>query len=151
MAVKWDGTALYPRGPSPQQVQGPRVGGDVMGTGQAEVRAELAAAAISPIPTDAAARKKTPIWSGFIMYFPRAITKVSQVSHAGNAQHNGPDNKMKWDKTKNSNHYDTAMRHGIDHQFNPIDTDGQLHLAKAAWRIMAALETYLEEQNANNG
>lgn len=101
---------------------------------------------VSPVPIDAGARKKTPVWSGFVKYFPRAIVKISQVSQAGNDQHN-PGQPLHWAKEKSRDHFDTAMRHGIDHLFNPIDTDGQLHLAKMGWRILAALETYLEEQN----
>lgn len=102
----------------------------------------------SPVPTDAAARKKTPVWSGFVKYFPRAIVKISQVSQAGNDQHN-PAQELHWAKEKSRDHFDTALRHLIDHLFNPVDTDGQLHLAKAGWRILAALETYLEEKHAS--
>lgn len=101
----------------------------------------------SPVPTDAEKRKKTPVWSGFVKYFPRAIVAISQVSQAGNDQHN-PGQPLHWDKEKSKDHFDTAMRHGIDHLFNPVDTDGQLHLAKMGWRSLAALETYLEEQHA---
>lgn len=101
----------------------------------------------SPVPTDAAARKKTPVWSGFVKYFPRAIVAISQVSQAGNDQHN-PGQPLHWAKEKSRDHFDTALRHLIDHLFNPVDTDGQLHLAKAGWRILAAIETYLEGQHA---
>lgn len=101
----------------------------------------------SPVPTEAADRKKTPVWSGFVKYFPRAIVAISQVSQAGNDQHN-PGQPLHWAKEKSRDHFDTALRHLIDHLFNPVDTDGQLHLAKAGWRILAAIETYLEEQHA---
>lgn len=103
----------------------------------------------SPLSTDAAERKRTPVWSGFVKYFPRAIVAIAKVSFAGNEQHN-PGQPLHWAKEKSKDHLDTAFRHLIDHLFNPVDTDGQLHLAKAGWRINAALETYLEEQDARN-
>ena len=36
------------------------------------------------------------------------------------------------------------MRHLLDHSIDPVDTDDQLHLAKVAWRALAALEVYIE-------
>ena len=36
------------------------------------------------------------------------------------------------------------IRHLLDHENEAIDDDGQLHLAKVAWRALAGLQTYLE-------
>ena len=89
-------------------------------------------------------RKGMPVYSGFLSYFPNAVKYVSTVSLEGNRQHH-PDKPLFWDKDKSSDHKDALVRHLIDHSVNPIDEDGILHLGRCAWRAMAALEIYLEE------
>lgn len=90
-------------------------------------------------------RKNTPVYSGFIKYFPRAMGEVTRVSKKGNDQHN-PGQPLHWAKEKSTDHLDCIARHLTDHAKGALhDTDGQLHLAKVAWRAMAALEIYLEE------
>tara|TARA_R110000764_G_scaffold234257_1_gene328017 strand:+ start:2112 stop:2408 length:297 start_codon:yes stop_codon:yes gene_type:complete len=93
---------------------------------------------------EAEKRKNTPIFSGVLMYFPDAIKAIAQCSLQGNVQHHN-DKPLHWDREKSKDHLDCLVRHSIDHGFNPVDTDGQLHLAKAAWRALAALQIYLEE------
>ena len=44
---------------------------------------------------------------------------------------------------KSKDELDALTRHLIDHSINPLDEDGQLHLAKVAWRALAALERHL--------
>lgn len=99
------------------------------------------------LPTTDAERKAIPVWDGFVRYFPRAMIAVANVSKIGNDQHN-PGEPMHWAKGKSMDQWNTAMRHMMDHSCfqNPVDKDGGLHLAKAAWRIMAALELWIEEQ-----
>lgn len=87
-------------------------------------------------------RKSMPVYSGVLKYFPNALKYVSKVSLAGNNQHH-PDKPLHWDKSKSKDHLDAAIRHIIDHSINPYDDDGMLHLAKAAWRILAALQEFL--------
>ena len=89
-------------------------------------------------------RKATPVYSGVLKYFPNAIKEISRVSKAGNDQHH-PDKPLHWDKSKSFDHEDALTRHLIDHSIDPIDDDGHLHLAKVAWRALAALEIYLEK------
>ena len=89
-------------------------------------------------------RKATPVYSGVLKYFPNAIKEISRVSKAGNDQHH-PDKPLHWDKSKSFDHEDALTRHLIDHSIDPIDDDGYLHLAKVAWRALAALEIYLEK------
>jgi hypothetical protein len=97
------------------------------------------------ISTEAAARKATPVYSGFVKYFPRAMREVARVSYIGNEQHN-PGSPLHWDRSKSKDEPDAMMRHLIDHVLGEeIDTDECLHLAKVAWRAMANLEKYLEE------
>ena len=90
-------------------------------------------------------RKKMPVYSGVIKYFPNAIKYVSMVSQAGNDQHH-PDKPLHWDKDKSSDHTDALARHLIDHSYEPMDDDGMLHLGKVAWRALAALEMYIEDE-----
>ena len=98
----------------------------------------------TPMEDTAKERKETPIYSGVVKYFPRALEEVARVSHTGNEQHN-PGEPMHWAKEKSTDEQDALMRHLTDHaKGEEYDTDGSLHLAKVAWRAMAGLERYLE-------
>lgn len=88
-------------------------------------------------------RKSQPVFSGVLSYFPDAIKYVSQVSKAGNEQHH-KDKPLHWDRNKSTDDIDALSRHLIDHSVNPIDDDGILHLGKVAWRALATLQKYLE-------
>jgi len=95
-------------------------------------------------------RKDTPVFSGFCKYFPRAIEEVARVSKIGNDQHNKGE-PLHWAKEKSTDEPDALMRHLLDHAKGiDYDTDGQLHLAKVAWRSMALLERYLETLDKEN-
>ena len=95
--------------------------------------------------TVAQERKDTPVFSGVLKYFPDALKEVSKCSKAGNDQHN-PNKPLFWDRSKSGDELDALTRHLIDHSVNPVDTDGVLHLAKVAWRSLAALQKHLEGQ-----
>lgn len=99
----------------------------------------------STLPTDAAARKAIPIVRGCLDYFPAAIAAVAEVSRIGNEQHN-PGEPMHHARGKSTDHADCAARHLMDRGL--IDTDGQRHTAKAAWRILALLQEELEADGA---
>ena len=92
------------------------------------------------LPTDPLDRKATPIATGVLDYFPLALAEIARVSKAGNDQHN-PGQPLHWDKTKSTDHADCIVRHLIDR--GTVDSDGQLHSAKVAWRALALLETEL--------
>lgn len=91
-------------------------------------------------------RKEQPVYSGFLKYFPNAVKYVSYVSLQGNKQHHS-DKHLHWDKSKSFDEPDAMVRHLIDHSINPVDEDGVLHLGKVAWRAMANLERYLENES----
>lgn len=93
--------------------------------------------------TNTELRKSQPVYTGVLKYFPDALKYVSQVSNAGNQQHH-PDKPLHWDKSKSTDNEDALTRHLIDHSTNPIDDDGLLHLGKVAWRALASLQIYLE-------
>ena len=94
---------------------------------------------------DPAVRKSTPITTGVLDYFPRALAAVAQCSKAGNDQHN-PGQPLHWAKEKSTDHADCITRHLIDRK--TVDTDGIRHAAKLAWRALALLETLLENEEA---
>jgi dATP/dGTP diphosphohydrolase len=94
------------------------------------------------LPSDAKARKNIPLATGVLDYFPAALAAVAEVSKAGNDQHN-PGEPLHWSRGKSNDHADTAVRHLLER--GEIDTDGQRHTAKAAWRVLALLQIELEE------
>lgn len=87
-------------------------------------------------------RKAAPIARGLLDYFPDALLEVARVSKAGNDQHN-PGQPLHWARGKSTDHADSLLRHLIDR--GTLDTDGQRHSAKVAWRALAQLQTELEE------
>jgi Domain of unknown function (DUF5664) len=100
-----------------------------------------APARATTLPGTAVERKKFPIATGFMDYFPDAIAAVANVSYRGNQQHN-PDKPLHWDRSKSADEADTMMRHFL--QRGTLDTDGVPHSAKLAWRAMALLQKELE-------
>lgn len=97
------------------------------------------------LPTDAAARKAVPVYSGCLRYFPRAIAAVAELSRVANDQHN-PGEPLHWSRDKSADHHDCLARHLLE--AGTVDTDGQRHSAKVAWRALAALELELEAAEA---
>ena len=100
------------------------------------------------LPTDKQARKRMPIATGVLAYFPDAIAAVAGCSLAGKAQH-APDEPLRWIREKSSDHTDTIVRHLVDHMTaDPIDADGVPHIVKVAWRALAEAQLFLEAQQA---
>lgn len=98
------------------------------------------------LPTDRDARNALPVWDGCIMYFPDVWAEIAKVSAAGNKQH-ALGGKLRWERGVSTDHENKVMRHMLDHAAgNVIDTDDTFHLAKAAWRILAALQLAIENQ-----
>lgn len=95
------------------------------------------------LPTDPKARKNFPIASGVLDYFPDALVAISEISKAGNDQHN-PGLPLRWSRDKSGDESDTCMRHFV--QRGTRDTDGMRHTAKAAWRILALLQKEIEKE-----
>lgn len=99
------------------------------------------------LPTDPAERKKYPIATGFMDYFPDAIAAVAHVSWVGNNQHN-PGQPLHWARGKSMDQDDTKLRHMLERgggNVSGFDVDGVLHRAKEAWRTMAALQLEIED------
>ena len=103
-----------------------------------------------PLPalsTHALARKNTPVFSGVLKYFPRALAAVAALSQIGNEQHN-PGTELHWDRSKSGDEWDALTRHLLE--VGTYDTDGVLHSTKVAWRALAGLEKELEQADGNS-
>lgn len=96
-------------------------------------------------PTDPALRKELPVGTGVLDYFSSALIEIARVSKAGNDQHN-PGQPLHWSRGKSTDHSDTIIRHWLER--GTIDTDGQRHSAKLAWRALALLQQELEDEGA---
>lgn len=95
------------------------------------------------LPTDSAARKDMPVFSGVLAYFPDALADVARLSKIGNDKHN-PGQPLHWSRGKSTDHADCIVRHLLDS--GTVDTDGCLHETKVAWRALALLQVAIEER-----
>ena len=93
------------------------------------------------LPTDAKARKDTPLCTGVLDYFPLALAEVARVSKVGNDQHN-PGEPLHWAREKSPDHADCILRHLMER--GRVGADGVRHSAQLAWRALALLQLELE-------
>jgi hypothetical protein len=100
------------------------------------------------LPTEYQARKDLPLYTFLTQYFPDALVELVKISVAGNAQHN-PGEPLHWARGKSTDQLNTAMRHIFDHGAGTrYDEDGTMHLAKAAWRLLAEIQGMCEKRDA---
>lgn len=111
---------------------------DQKGIGGAPTRA-------TTIPEDAPSRKRHPVASGVLDYFPDALVALANVSWHGNEHHN-PGQPLHWARGKSGDHADALVRHFL--QRGTRDTDGIRHSAKIAWRALAMLQEEIEAEQA---
>jgi Domain of unknown function (DUF5664) len=97
----------------------------------------------SVLPADATERKKVPLGTGVLDYFPAALAEVAKVSYAGNQQHN-PGEPLHWARGKSTDQVDTMLRHFLER--GTLDSDGVRHSAKMCWRALAILQLELEAE-----
>ncbi len=95
------------------------------------------------LPSDPTERKKYPIATGVLDYFPDAIAAVAYVSYIGNEQHN-PGQPLHWAREKSTDQSDTMMRHYLER--GTFDKDGCRHTAKMVWRALAQLQLEIEAE-----
>ena len=96
------------------------------------------------LPSDGPGRKRYPVASGVLDYFPDALVAIAEVSHRGNEQHN-PGQPLHWARGKSTDEADTMIRHFL--QRGSLDTDGVRHTAKMAWRALALLQKEIENES----
>ena len=97
------------------------------------------------LPTDPKERKKHPVATGVLDYFPDALVAIAHVSWAGNEQHN-PGEPLHWARGKSMDQDDTIIRHFL--QRGTRDSDGLRHSAKMAWRALALLQLEIEGERS---
>jgi hypothetical protein len=89
-------------------------------------------------------RKDTPVYSGFMRYFPDAMRLVAQLSLHANEKHN-PGQPLHWSKGKSNDHGDCLIRHQLD--IGTFDEGNDCdHAVSVAWRAMAQLQTMFEDE-----
>jgi hypothetical protein len=94
------------------------------------------------LPTDSAARKRVPMASGLLDYFPDALAAVAEVSWFGNEKHN-PGQPLHHSRGKSMDHADCIIRHLV----NRGGFDGDTRESAAmAWRALALLQEELEAE-----
>lgn len=89
-----------------------------------------------------------PVGTGVLDYFPDALVAVARVSYEGNQQHN-PGEPLHWARGKSMDQDDTLIRHFLER--GGLDSDGQRHSAKLAWRALAILQLEIEADLAKEG
>ena len=89
-------------------------------------------------PEDAEERKKFPMYTGLVCYFPDALAAVARVSFDGNEQHH-PGSPLHWDRSKSKDEPDAMMRHAIEGRTDLYKR------AQGAWRALAWLQKGIEE------
>jgi hypothetical protein len=99
-------------------------------------------APVARLPTDSKARKETPICTGVLDYFPKALAEIARLSKAGNDKHN-PGQPLHWAREKSTDHADCIIRHMLER--GSVDEFGFLHEVSVAWRALAQLEVALEK------
>lgn len=91
---------------------------------------------------DSAGRKKVPMFSGLLAYFPDACAAVAEHSYKGNEKHN-PGEPLHHARGKSMDHTDCIIRHVSNYQ----GMDGKdLEVIALAWRAMALAQEVLERK-----
>ena len=93
-----------------------------------------------------AERKEVAMSRGLLAYFPDALALVARHSVRANEKHN-PGQPVRWARGKSMDHEDCIIRHSaaIAVDVESLD-DGQPHVVCRAWRALAALQLWAEQQ-----
>lgn len=91
---------------------------------------------------DSAGRKKVPMFSGLLAYFPDACAAVAEHSYKGNEKHN-PGEPLHHARGKSMDHTDCILRHVSNYE--GMDGDS-LEVIALAWRAMALAQEVLERK-----
>lgn len=100
------------------------------------------------LPEASADRKKVPLFSGVMAYFPDALVELARLSKVGNDKHN-PGGPLSWSRGKSNDHADCLMRHLLDHGTMTMENGIEFsHTAMMAWRGLAMLQMEMEAAGA---
>lgn len=107
------------------------------------------------ITQDSEERKRQPIASGVLDYFPAAIAAVAEHSFIGNEKHN-PGEPLHWAIGKSMDHADCIARHLIERgEFEELTLGDKTyrvrHSAALAWRALALLQEELVAEGFDHG
>lgn len=91
---------------------------------------------------DSASRKKVPMFSGVMAYFPDAIAALAEHSFKGNEKHN-PGEPLHHARGKSMDHTDCIMRHLAN--YKGMDGDA-LEVVALFWRAGALCQEVLERK-----
>jgi hypothetical protein len=91
---------------------------------------------------DSAGRKRVPIFSGVMDYFPDAIAALAEHSFKGNEKHN-PGEPLHHARGKSMDHTDCIMRHAAN--YDGMDGDA-LEAVALFWRAGALCQEVLERK-----
>jgi len=89
------------------------------------------------MPADPQERKKRPVFTGVIKYFPNALLAIAQRSLEGNEIHH-PGTDLHWDKSKSQDEMDALIRHAMEGDWVAV-----------AWRALAQCERELTKDEDN--
>lgn len=94
---------------------------------------------------------KSPVYRGFVQYFPRAIRAVADVSAFGANKYKATYEGSTWPLLNPGQLSDAEVRHMLDlARGETLAPDSNLkHLAHKAWNAMATLEIALREEEKN--
>lgn len=96
------------------------------------------------LPIDSKERKKFPVYSGCLAYFPAALGQVAVHSFLGNEKHN-PGLPLQHARGISGDHEDCLIRHMIDAKEHPVGSSQRIEeLRAAAWRALALLQEECE-------
>ena len=99
---------------------------------------------------DSEQRKRCPMSRGLLDYFPDALAMVSHVSWVGNEKHN-PGEDVHWARGKSMDQEDCLVRHITTRdEVDVVETESGTyvlpHRAMVAWRALADLQQWMEEE-----
>ncbi len=95
-----------------------------------------------------AERKEVAVSRGLFAYFPDALALIARHSVRSNEKHN-PGQPVHWSREKSSDHEDCIARHSLAVATDPNSLDGDApHIICRAWRALAALQVWVETNQA---
>lgn len=111
----------------------------------ADFRRDETEAAQGALPTESDERKKLPVATGVVDYFPDALVALAELSRIGNDKHN-PGMPLHWSRGKSDDHPDALMRHFIERgKFFFENGHAVRHSIAVLWRAFAIAQLELEK------